>query len=184
MDASHIKTSRPAKKLDDKRFGPFPVERIISPTAIHLSLPPTWKIHPVFHVSKLRPFKEDRLLHPDAYTRPPPDIIDGVDQYEVETILDSRLRGRGLQYLVHWKGYPHEDNTWEPRSRLLEDCPDLLTDFHRIHPQAPRLLPQIAFAALPFRPRSSFTIIPDDPDHFWSDGVHYGSPSRVVENPP
>ena len=66
----------------------------------------------------------------------------------------------------------------------LEDCPDLLTDFHRLHPQAPRLLPQIAFAALPFRPRSSFTVIPDDPDHFWSDGVHYGSPSHVVENPP
>lgn len=183
LDASHLNTPRPSKKLDDRRYGPFEVERVISSTAIRLKLPPTWKVHPVFHVSLLRPFKEDRLLHPDAYTRPPPEIVDGSEQYEVEDILDSRFRGRGLQYLVHWKGYPHEDNTWEPRSRLLEDCPDLITEFHRHHPQAPRIISTIAFASIPFRPIAQYTEPPLDDHAFWPDGKFYGT-SCVVEDTP
>jgi hypothetical protein len=41
------------------------------------------------------------------YTRPPPDLIDGEEEYEVESILKSRRYGRGrkVQYLVKWKGY-------------------------------------------------------------------------------
>jgi hypothetical protein len=39
-------------------------------------------------------------------------------------VIDSRMRGRRLQYLVRWKGYGHEENLW-----LLEgdlDAPDLI----------------------------------------------------------
>jgi hypothetical protein len=31
---------------------------------------------------------------------PPPKIIGGEERYEVEEIIDSRMRGRRLQYLV------------------------------------------------------------------------------------
>jgi len=34
------------------------------------------------------------------------------------------------EYLVKWKGYPHSENTWEPRENLV-DCPDVLQAFRR-----------------------------------------------------
>ena len=55
-------------------------------------LPEQWKIHPVFHVDLLTPYKET-AFHGTNYTRPPPDLIDGEEEYEVEKILDSRVRG-------------------------------------------------------------------------------------------
>ena len=41
------------------------------------------------------------------------------DEYEVETILDSRKSRRKLQYLVLCKGYPISEATWEPARNLL-----------------------------------------------------------------
>ncbi|KNZ75366.1 hypothetical protein J132_03497, partial [Termitomyces sp. J132] len=47
-------------------------------------------------------------------SRPPPVKVEDKYHYEVDEILDSWVvRGR-LQYLVRWKGYGPEDNTWEP----------------------------------------------------------------------
>jgi hypothetical protein len=46
--------------------------------------------------------------------RPPPDLVGGVEEYEVEKVLDSCRYGRGhkLQYLIKWEGYPDSDNQW------------------------------------------------------------------------
>ncbi|CAJ0916798.1 unnamed protein product [Ranitomeya imitator] len=43
---------------------------------------------------------------------PAPVLIDGELEYVVEKILDSRFSRRKLQYLVKWKGYGQEDNSW------------------------------------------------------------------------
>jgi hypothetical protein len=53
-------------------------------------------------------------FHGPNYTRPPPDLVQGTEEYEVEEVLDSRQYGRGhkVQYLVKWKGYPNSDNEW------------------------------------------------------------------------
>jgi len=53
LEGTNLTTPRPSKKLEFKRFGPFP---IISKhgTAYKLAIPPTWKnIHPVFHETLL-----------------------------------------------------------------------------------------------------------------------------------
>ena len=55
--------------------------------------------------------------------------------YEVESILDSRIRRNKLQYLVRWTGY--NDCTWEPELNL-DGCKDLIDEFHELHPVAPR----------------------------------------------
>jgi hypothetical protein len=59
---------------------------------------------------------------------PPPDIIDGVQEFEVEVILDHRKQGRSWKFLILWKGYPRESATWQMRSDLRH-CPDILKDY-------------------------------------------------------
>ena len=39
-------------KLRRRWIEPFSVAKVISPVAYRLNLPPTWRIHPVVHVSK------------------------------------------------------------------------------------------------------------------------------------
>src|SRR5712664_2911170 len=71
------------------------------------------RLHPVFPVVKLMPAPADPI--PGRQSDPPPDpiLVDGEEHYEVEAVLDSHIfRGR-LQYLIQWKGYSYEHNSWE-----------------------------------------------------------------------
>ncbi|CAJ0931687.1 unnamed protein product [Ranitomeya imitator] len=52
---------------------------------------------------------------------PAPVLIDGELEYVVEKILDSRFSRRKLQYLVKWKGYGQEDNSWVVASDVHAD---------------------------------------------------------------
>ena len=83
--------------------------------AYQLQLPPTWIIHDVFHASLLSPYSKTPAHGPN-FSRPPPDLIGGEEEYEVESIKAHRYFGqnKGLQFLIQWKGYPESDNTWEP----------------------------------------------------------------------
>jgi hypothetical protein len=104
----HVKGTR---KLLPKRYGPFQITERIGVIAYRLRLPESMKIHDVFHIDLLLPYKETEAYGP-AYTRPPLDLIEGEEEYEIESIRDTRLKGRGRrrQYLVHWKGYPNSDD--------------------------------------------------------------------------
>ena len=46
--------------------------------------------------------------------KPPPELEEGEEVYDVETILNHRKRGQGYQYFVKWRGYPITDASWEP----------------------------------------------------------------------
>jgi hypothetical protein len=54
--------------------------------------------------------------HGPNFSQPPPETIEGEEQYEVEQIVSHQCQGRKeqLQYLIKWLGYPKSDNTWEP----------------------------------------------------------------------
>jgi hypothetical protein len=81
-------------------------------------------------MSLLMPTNINSDLHPVAMVedRPPPDIIQGEEEYEVEAILDHRGGKRRRQYLIKWKGYPSSDITWELKW-ALRHAPDIVTRY-------------------------------------------------------
>ena len=60
----------------------------------------------------------ETLYVPTDEIRPPPDLIDDQEEYEVESILDHKHGKRRRQYLVKWKGYPLSETSWQSRSDL------------------------------------------------------------------
>lgn len=138
LDARNIKTLRPLKKLDWKNLGPFRIKEIISPHAYKLDLPASMRIHPVFNVSLLRPAAKNPVPG-QRQEPPPPTEVEGLEEWQVEDILDSywEKRGRGpprLKYLVKWTGY--DEPTAEPAS-YLEHARQIVQNFHRRYPHKP-----------------------------------------------
>jgi hypothetical protein len=83
LDGRNIKTFHPTAKLAPKHHGPFPIIRVLSPITYELRLPVQWKLHPVFHVDLLTPYRETEF-HGANYNKPPPDLINREEEYEVE----------------------------------------------------------------------------------------------------
>ena len=175
VEGLHLSTDRPLKKLDDRRFGPFPVVEKVGSGAYKLRLPPTWKqVHPVFHVALLRKAVPPRSPLQCPVPPPPAVQVDGHTEYEVQKILDSRIHRRQLQYLVQWVGYGSEENTWEPEPNV-QHAADAVAEFHRLHPGAPRRIAAV-FESLPFQRYENFTESNWAPPE-WEDGVRPGSES-------
>src|SRR5271169_6893749 len=113
------------------------------------------QVHPVFHVGKLLPASTDPI--PGRQPPPPPDpeVMDGEMHYELDSILDSRLVHNKLQFLVSWKGYGYEDNSWVDDRDL--NAPRMVKDFYNSHPGAPRRIRAVCFGKLPFQPTRADT---------------------------
>lgn len=162
LDGSDIQTMHPSKKLAHRHLGPYVIECKVGPSAYKLKLPRSMgRLYPVFPIVKLFPAPPDPI--PGRVSCPPPDpvLVHGDEQFEVEEIIDSRVFRRWLQYLVKWKGYGYEDNSWEYATDT--NCLDLVEDFDRRHSNAPRQIRHATFNSLPF-------ISPADATTSWRAG--------------
>ena len=130
LDTRNIKTMN-NPKIGPRREGPFLISGVLGPLTYRLELPSSWRIHNVFHAVLLRPYIENEI-HGANFPRPPPDLLEGEEVYEVETILKHRRQGRGYQYLLKWKGYPITDATWESELAFSDDG-NMLTIYKNQH---------------------------------------------------
>ena len=112
---------RKDQRLVRKYEGPVEVLKKVGNTSYRVALPTWMKIHPVVHVSNLKPCHQD----PDdmqrnviVIVRPTIDLSQKEDK-DVEEILAERVRKgrrptrRIHEYLVKWKNLPVEESSWE-----------------------------------------------------------------------
>jgi hypothetical protein len=92
-----------------------------------------WSIHNVFYASLLSPYSETPLHGPN-FSQPPPDLINGKEEYEVEQIHNYQYfrHKRTLQYLIKWKGYLESNNTWEKAQDIYAS--NLIRAYHHVTP--------------------------------------------------
>jgi Chromo (CHRromatin Organisation MOdifier) domain len=137
LEGTNLKLTHPKAKLDAKRYGPFTVTEEISPVVYRVELPQQWKIHNVFHASLLTPYRETEE-HGNNYAQPPPELVEGEEEYEVEQVLNSRRTGHAkkLQYLLRWKGYSRAHDSWQDATEV--HAPELVADYLARKPSAVR----------------------------------------------
>ena len=109
------------KKINQQWAGPFTIKERIGTLAYRLDFPQTWRPHPVISVTMLEPWVADPWNRKDQ--APPPVTVDGEVHYEIDRIIMDRWtrRGRGkfrTEYLVRWKGYGPEDDSWLSKDQL------------------------------------------------------------------
>ena len=119
---------RPSKKLMERYVGPYAIEKMVSSNAVKLRLPSSMRIHPVVNVSQIVHYKEQvkgqkkkegKLVE-----------VEGVEEWEVEKILNKK-KIRGVEkYLIWWKGFMAEEDTWERRENL-KNAEEVIEEFER-----------------------------------------------------
>ena len=137
----NTQSTRPSKKLDYKHLGPFEGmedPKLKTPYSYRLKFSPDIKVHPIRHISELKPAADDPYPG-QVIERPPPVEIDGEEEWEVEEVLDSKIRYRKLQYLLKWIRYDipeWRDATEINQLQAVDAC-------HRRYPPKPGPLPEV-----------------------------------------
>jgi len=127
-DLKYQMVGRRTEKLTEGFVGPYRIKEIISSNAVKLELPSIVKIHPVVNISRVRRYVGQ--VEGQRKEQPAPVIIEGEEEWEVERILNKRkVRGKD-KYLVHWKGFTAESDTWERRENL-ENAKEAIEEFEK-----------------------------------------------------
>ena len=132
LENKNLRLPFKSKKIAPKRLGPFKITQVLSPLTYQLELPETWRIHNVFHANLLTEYTENDIHGPNPEP-PPPDLIDGEEEYEIEGILNHRTRKGKIEYYTKWKGYDHEENSWEIEAQFLPHAQEILEEYQNEH---------------------------------------------------
>jgi hypothetical protein len=115
----NIPSKKPSNKLDAIKYGPFTIKKKLANDNYELQLPSRMKIHPIFHISLLEPTASQHENYDEA----------DEEEHEVERIVRRKVEKGRILYLVKWKGYSEEHNSWEPVRHL--NCPEKIREYHQ-----------------------------------------------------
>jgi transposase InsO family protein len=125
-------------KLAPKFIGPFKITECIGEAAYRLELPSMYdRLHNVFNVNLLKEYHIRKGEGPESYGKGElPELAeDDEDQeWEVEAIVDDRKQGkRQIEYLIKWKDWPEDHNTWLKAYPYLENAKELVEEYRESH---------------------------------------------------
>jgi hypothetical protein len=112
---------RRVHKLSKRFYGPFKLTKAIGEVAFELDLPPTSKIHPVFHVSQLKPCFDENAVTLNL----PQGASDNKPLIKPLGILDWKQNAWDdqVEVLIQWEGLFPEDATWEDLQDIKSTYP-------------------------------------------------------------
>ena len=114
-------------------YGPFEILKKISPVSYQILLPHKSSVHDVFHIDRLKLHSDQTPGLVKGRSRTLPSLLD--QEYEVDCIIDERLRYGKIEYLVKWKGYSElYDSTWEPKTNLDDTASRVVAKWVKTHP--------------------------------------------------
>ena len=104
-------------KFAEKFIGPYTIRKVVNANAYTLELPEQFQMHPTVNVTQLKRYVDGSSQFPSRkvkQARPEAVVLDdnGTGEWEVEKIVAERGKGKKLQYLVKWTGYPQWEATW------------------------------------------------------------------------
>jgi len=127
-DLKYQMVGRRTEKLTERFVGSYKVKKIVSLNAVELELPDTIKIHLVVNISGIHRYIGQ--VEEQKREQPAPVIIDEEEEWKVEEILNKQqIRGKD-KYLVQWKGFTVESDTWEERENL-GNAKEAIEEFER-----------------------------------------------------
>ena len=115
-DLKYQMAGRHMKKFTEGFVGPYKVKAIISSNTIELELPSTIKIHPVVNVNRVQWYKSQ--VEGQKKEALQPVVIEEEEEWEVKKIMNKRKVQGKNKYLVQWKEYTAEENTWKSKENL------------------------------------------------------------------
>ncbi len=134
LDARNLIIHRPSKKLSNKFEGPFRIIKIVSSHSYQLELLDDWSCFDVFHTYLLHSAANDPL--PGQIPPAPFPIVsaEGVLSWEMDEILNSRVKNSQLEYLIKWTGI--EENSWVKFADVV-NVTEAMDAYHARNPDRP-----------------------------------------------
>jgi len=127
-DLKYQIVGRRTEKLTERFVGLYKIKKVVSSNAVELELPITIKIHLVVNVSRIRRYVDQ--VEGQRKKQPAPVIIEGEEEWKVEKILNKRQVREKDKYLVCWKGFTAESDTWKGRENL-KNVKEVIKEFEK-----------------------------------------------------
>ena len=111
LATKNLQLTHASRKLTEWWLGPYTIIGLAGPNAVKLKLSRSLQIHPVVNISQVKPYLRPMEGQTSYHPRPVHVTKDRDNEWEVDHIVDSHLKNKKLEYLVHWRGYDNSDQT-------------------------------------------------------------------------